>query len=366
VDLSAKSPAIRTHGEDPLNLETPPHSLRESFETSVERFFVRSHGTMPKVDSGGYTLTVSGLVDGPLSLTLKELKKRFPKKEMTAALHCAGNRRAELMEVRPIPGETPWGVGAIGNARWAGISLRDLLLDVGIADEAAHVAFTGLDEVSLQDGATSFGGSIPLEKALEEDVLLAYEMNGEPLPRAHGYPLRAVVANYIGARSVKWLSEIELRREPSENPFHARDYRLYPADVEPGEADPGDGEPLGDLYVNSAICRPAEGELVPGGPVKVAGYALTGGGREVESVEVSADGGETWQAADLTSSEHPGAWVFWETRVEPGPGRREVHLLARARDTSGRIQPSSPHQTWNPKGYVNNAYHRVGIRRASA
>ncbi|WP_053058134.1 molybdopterin-dependent oxidoreductase [Rubrobacter aplysinae] len=366
MELSGKSPTIRTHGEDPLNLETPPHSLRESFITPVERFFVRSHGTMPKVDPGGYTLTISGLVESSLDLTLKELKKRFPKKEMTAALHCAGNRRAELMQVRQIPGETAWGVGAIGNARWTGISLRDVLLEAGVDGDAAHVAFTGLDEVPLEDSVTRFGGSIPLEKALAGDVLLAYEMNGETLPRAHGYPLRVVAAGYIGARSVKWLSEIEVRGEPSENYFHARDYRLYPADADPGEADPAEGEPLGDLYVNCAICRPAEGELVSGDPVKVAGYATTGGGRGIERVEVSADGGETWSAADLTPGEDSGSWVFWEARVEPGPERREVHLLARARDTSGGVQPASPRQAWNPKGYVNNAYHRVNIRRTAA
>lgn len=366
MELSGKSPAIRTHGRDPLNVETPPHSLRESFVTPVERFFVRSHGTMPRVGTGGHKLTVSGLVDDPLSLTLKELKQKFPKREMTAALHCAGNRRADLMKVYPIPGETAWGVGAIGNARWSGVSLRELLFEAGIAGGAEHVAFTGLDEVSLEDDTTNFGCSIPLEKALGEDVLLAYEMNGEPLATAHGHPLRAVVAGYIGARSVKWLSEIQVRREPSDNPFHARDYKLYPAERKPGEADPEEGEPLGDLYVNSAICRPVHNELVPPGQIKVAGYAVTGGGREIESVEVSADGGESWKVAEITRDEDPRAWVLWETLIEPGSERREAHLLSRARDTSGDIQPASPHQTWNPKGYVNNAYHQVDIRRSGA
>jgi sulfite oxidase len=364
VELSEKSPAIRIHSEEPPNAETPPHSLRESFVTPVERFFVRSHGSPPKVEAGGYSLEVRGLVDHPLSLSLKDLKKNFPKREITAALHCAGNRRAQLMKVRQIPGETAWDIGAIGNARWAGVSLRELLLEAGVGEEARHVAFTGLDEVTLQDGTTPFGGSIPLEKALGEDVLLAYEMNGEPLATVHGYPLRAMVSGYIGARSVKWLSQIEVRQEPSDNHFQTHDYRLYPADEEPGEPDPAEGEPLGDLYVNSAICRPVGGELVPAGLIKVAGYAITGGGRQVETVEVSADGGETWQGADLTLSEDPGAWVFWETRVDPGSERREIHLLARARDTSGEIQPASPHQTWNPKGYANNAYHRVDIRRS--
>lgn len=366
MELFEKSPTTKTHGEEPLNVETPPHSLRESFVTPVERFFVRNHGSLPRVETGDYSLAVSGLVGKTLNLGLKELKKKFPKREMTATLHCAGNRRAELMQVRPIPGETAWGVGAIGNARWAGVSLRELLLEAGVEDDARHVAFTGLDAVPLQDGTTPFGGSIPLEKALGEDVLLAYEMNGEPLAAAHGHPLRVVVAGYIGARSVKWLSEIEVRREPSDNHFQTHEYKLYPAGAEPGESDPAEGEPLGDLSVNSAICRPAQEELVSSTPIRVAGYAITGGGREIERVEVSADGGESWKSAEITQSEDPRAWVFWETEVEPGPEKRKVHLLARARDTAGGIQPASPQQAWNPKGYVNNAYHRVDIRRTGA
>lgn len=366
MELFEKSPSTRIHGEEPLNVETPPHSLRESFVTPVERFFVRNHGSLPDVDAGGYSLTISGLVNAPLELTLKELKKNFPKREMTATLHCAGNRRAELMQVHPIPGETAWEVGGIGNARWAGVSLRELLTEAGVREEARHVAFTGLDEVPVQESSTPFGGSIPLEKALGEDVILAYAMNGEPLAAAHGYPLRAVVAGYIGARSVKWLSEIAVRRKPSDNHFQTHEYKMYPASAEPGESDPEEGEPLGDLPVNSAICRPAQNELVSSGPIRVAGYATTGGERGIERVEVSADGGESWKTADITQSEDPRAWVFWETEVKPGLEKRKVHLLVRARDTVGRIQPASPQQTWNPKGYVNNAYHRVGIRRTGA
>jgi len=365
VDISGKSPAIRTHSEEPLNVETPPDSLRESFVTPVERFFVRSHGPLPQVDARDYSLTVSGLVERPLRLTLRELKRRFSEVEVPATLHCAGNRRRELMQVKQIPGETAWDVGAIGTARWTGVPLRELLLEAGVEDEALHVAFTGLDEVPLESGKTHFGGSVPLDKALGGDVILAYEMNGEPLPAAHGYPLRAVVAGYVGARSVKWLSDVEVRQEPSDNHFQARDYKLYPADREPGEQHPEEGAALGDLYINSVICRPAGGKLVSRGPVEAAGYAITGSGREVESVEVSADGGETWTKASLTHGEDSRSWVFWEALVEPAAGN-PPRLLVRARDSSGEVQPRSPVQTWNPKGYVNNAYHRVDLRLSGA
>lgn len=366
MQLPGKSPTNIIHGEDPLNLESPPGSLADNFVTPSSLFFVRTHGSVPEVDAGRYSLTISGLAERPMILTLQEIKER-PRKELTATLHCAGNRRAELMEHRPIPGETPWGVGAIGNARWAGASLRDLLREAGAQNAARHVAFTGLDEVNPDGQTTRFGGSIPLHKALEPDVLLAYEMNGEPLSAEHGFPLRAVVPGYIGARSVKWLSSMELRSIPSVNHYQSNDYKLYPKDAEPGESHPSEGEALGDLCVNSAICRPAEGQTVASGRISVAGYAITGGGREIERVEVSADGGKTWTQATLKEGgEEPRAWRLWEAEPKPAEAQEWIRLAVRARDTSGEIQPDSVERTWNPKGYVNNAYHRVNVRRAEA
>lgn len=359
-----KSPATIVHGRDPLNVETPPPSLMESFVTPTSLFFVRSHGSLPEVDLQDYSLEVSGLVDRPLRLTLDELRDLLPKRELTASLHCAGNRRAELMRHHPIPDETPWGAGAVGNARWAGVSLRELLLEAGVAGGARHVAFTGLDVADTDFGPTLFGGSIPLEQALDPDVLLAHEMNGEPLSAAHGFPLRAVVPGYIGARSVKWLSGIELRSEPSDNYYQTHEYRLYPRDAEPGEPGPSRGAPLGELAVNSAICRPLEGELVDSGPLPVVGYAMTGAGRTVESVEVSVDGGETWTGASLRrDGDGSRAWRLWEAEPDPGPTRERVDILVRARDSSGQTQPATLGQTWNPKGYMNNARHRVSVRR---
>lgn len=365
--LNGKSPAIVVHGKAPLNLETPPGPLAESFVTPHSLFFVRSHGSLPEVDAGRYSLTTSGLAERPISLTLEEIKERFPRKEITATLHCAGNRRAELMEHRPIPGETPWSVGAIGNARWAGVSLRDLLHEAGAQNAASHVAFTGLDEVNPDGQTTRFGGSIPLRKALDPDTLLAYEMNGEPLSAEHGYPLRAMVPGYIGARSVKWLSAVELRSTPSENHYQIRDYKLYPRDADPGESHPSEGEALGDICVNSAICSPAEGQTVGADSIPAAGYAITGGGRDIERVEVSADGGNTWTEATLKEGgEEPSAWRLWEAEPHPVAAGDWVRLVVRARDSSGELQPVSVGRTWNPKGYVNNAYHTVNVRRAGA
>ena len=332
--------------EQPLNAETPLSRLCGSEVTANELFFVRSHGPVPTVDPGSYRLELRGDVDEPLSLSLRELRDRFPQATVTATVACAGNRRAELQRVAPVPGAVPWGAGAIGNAVWRGVRLRDVLLAAGLGPEAQHVAFTGLDRVEANGGAVSFGGSVPLEKALSPEVLLAYEMNGRPLPPEHGFPLRAVVPGYIGARSVKWLATVTIQAEPSSNHFQARDYRL-------------DGRPLAELPLNSAVCRPLAGARVLGPTVVAEGYAVTGGSRRVERVEVSSDGGETWVQAALRGDDRSRTWRLWRAELDVRPGRRE--LIVRAQDSSGARQPAGVTATWNAKGYMNNAWHRVAF-----
>ncbi|MGH2524914.1 MAG: molybdopterin-dependent oxidoreductase, partial [Anaerolineales bacterium] len=200
-----KHPDFLVRSASPYNGGPPLGLLREAFVTPNELFFVRNHGNVPRVDPAHYRLSIGGLVKRPRALSLDELRQNFPKRTLTATLQCAGNRREELIEVAPIPDELPWGEEAISNAAWAGAALRDVLGEgpAGIAPEARHVAFAGLDDVQRQGKTLGFGSSIPIEKALSLEVLLAYEMNGEPLPPAHGFPVRAIVPGYIGARSVK-------------------------------------------------------------------------------------------------------------------------------------------------------------------
>ena len=275
-------------------------------------------------------------------------------------LQCAGNRRDGLMQVAPIPGETPWGAGAIGNASWAGVPLREVLSMVGIQGQASYAAFVGLDEVEGQGGSFNYGGSVPLEKALSPEMILAYEMNGEPLPREHGFPLRVVAPGFIGARSVKWLSGVTLQDAPSDNPYQAREYKLFPPDVTAETVDYSEGLMLGELQVDAAICEPEEGEALDAGPVSVRGYAVAGGGRSVERVDVSPDGGETWVQADL--QEGTGefwAWSLWEARLDLGSG--EHRIVVRALDSSASTQPATAEEVWNFKGYANNSWHGVGV-----
>lgn len=356
-----KHPDVKALREWPFNAETPLKLLRRSFVTSREMFYVRSHGDIPEVDLAGYRLTVRGLVGEPLELSLEEVKARFPRREVTATLYCAGNRRRELMEVSEMPGKVPWGGGAAGNARWTGASLQDVLLAAGVSGEARHIAFTGLDTDEEGGTGTHFGGSIPVGKALAEDVILAYEMNGEPLAPEHGFPLRVVVGGYVGARSVKWLSEVTAQEDPSDNYYQAREYKLFPPDVTAETADYSRGEMLGEVPLNAVICAPTEGEKLPPGPIIVQGYAIAGGEHCVERVEVSADGGETWTGADLAEGgDCPSAWRFWEARLDPTPGPRR--LLVRAVDSASGTQPVSVREIWNFQGYVNNAWHCVNVR----
>jgi sulfite oxidase len=261
-----------------------------------------------------------------------------------ATLHCAGNRRSELADIAPIPRETPWREAAIGNARWAGVRLRDVLAAAGVRDGAAHVELVGADETTEFGGG--FGGSVPLGV----DVLLAFEMNGAPLEPVHGFPLRAVVPGYIGARSVKWLERVNVIAAPSANPFHARSYKLFAPGVRAEDADWDGTEPLGETPLNSAICKvTADG---------VMGWACAGGDRSVDRVEVGDGSG--WQAARLGGDGGPGAWRLWRAALDLPPGEHE--LVVRAWDSAGNTQPQSAAEIWNFKGYANNAWHRVRVR----
>ena len=353
-----KRPELVVHGDHPLNAETPQHLLREGSVTPTEAFYVRCHGEVPNVDPHSYRLGVSGLVGRPLRLSLEEILD-LPKTEFTATLYCAGNRRAELMEIKPIPGKVAWGVGAAGNARWGGVLLRDVLGLAGIGEGARHVAFTGLDRDVESSTGAPFGGSVPIERAVADGTLLAYEMNGRPLAPEHGSPLRAVVGGYVGARSVKWLSGVTLQAEPSGNYYQAVEYKLFPPHVTADNADHSEGEMLGEIPLNCVILAPENGETVAPGPVPVRGYALAGGDRGVVRVEVSADGGGSWTGASLLGDGGPGTWRFWEATLGLSPGSHSI--VARAFDSGGGSQPASVGEVWNFQGYANNAWHGVDV-----
>lgn len=355
-----KHPSLIVREEMPFNAGAPLALLRENFITAQELFFVRNHAAVPEIDEAAYRLNVAGMTRTPLQLTLADIKQNFPRKSVTATLQCAGNRRDELAQIAETPGELPWGAEAISNAVWTGAPLREILRAANFTNEAQHVHFKGLDEVERQGKQFGFGGSIPLDKALSAEVLLAYEMNDAPLAATHGFPLRVVVPGYIGARSVKWLSEIMLHDEPSDNYFQAHAYKLFPPQTNASNVDWSQGLMLGEQSLNAVICRPHEGEELRAGRILVQGYATAGGDRRIARVDVSIDGGKTWTIAALPEDHSSWAWCLWEAMLEMPPGESEI--IVRALDSAANMQPEHVSHVWNFKGYMNNAWHKIVVR----
>ncbi|GLS42591.1 molybdopterin-dependent oxidoreductase [Methylobacterium brachythecii] len=357
LGLFQRKERLIVHGEAPYNAEPPLDRLRAAFLTDQADFYVRSHGDIPDIDADDYRLTVGGIVATPLELSLADLKARFPHVTVTAVMQCAGNRRADMFAVGPVSGD-PWAPGAIGNAEWTGVRLADVLQAAGIgAGEERHVAFESHDRIAESD--TRFGISIPLAKALAPETLLAFVMNGEVLAPEHGFPMRVVVPGFAGIRSPKWLARITVQDQPSDNPMQADDYKLFPPDVTAETADPATGHTIEAMPLNSAICVPARGAALKIGSNQVRGYAVASD-RTVARVDVSPDGGRSWTQARIEHDKHaPFAWTFWEIDLDLGVGEHE--LAVRAWDSAGQTQPAAPDDTWNYKGYLSAAWHRVRV-----
>ncbi|MBN1528991.1 MAG: sulfite oxidase [Thermoleophilaceae bacterium] len=310
------------------------------------------HYDIPVVDPAGWRLAVTGRVDHELSLSLDDLRAR-PAVTTAVTLECAGNGRAQLS---PRPLSQPWLFEAVGTAEWTGTPLRGLLEDAGIGAGAVEVAFRGLDRGIEGDEEQLYERSLPLAEALGDHVLLAYEMNGAPLPPQHGFPLRLVVPGWYGMASVKWLERISVLDSPFGGYQQARGYRVRQTPDE-------DGEPVSRIVPRSLIIPPGvpdfatRARTLADGPCVVRGRAWSGLA-PVERVEVSADGGETWGDARLGPQASRWAWRSWEWDWEPpGPGTYE--LCSRATDDAGNTQPLEA--PWNLGGYANNEVHRVEV-----
>ncbi|SDK20846.1 sulfite oxidase [Actinopolyspora mzabensis] len=356
--LWGKREDMIVHAVEPLNVEPPRAALAASIVTDTGTFFVRNHGPVPEVEPREWRLRVQGEVEHSLELSLPELRSRFPVREMVATIQCAGNRRDGLMRVRDIPGELPWGAGAVSTATWTGVRLRDVLAAAAPTAHAEHVEFEARDVSRIASPPQRFGGSVPMVKAQGDEVLLAWEMNGEPLPAVHGAPLRVVVPGYIGARSVKWVDRITVSPRPSDNFFHTTAYRLLPAEADPGIPGHEMGFSLGPLAVNSDVLVPPEDEMLRAGPKTIRGYALAGEAHGITRVDVSTDEGRNWTQVTMEKQAAHWAWRHWHLTLDLPPGR--IPINARAWDTSATVQPETPIQLWNPKGYMNNAWaHRV-------
>ncbi|XP_026317876.1 probable sulfite oxidase, mitochondrial isoform X2 [Hyposmocoma kahamanoa] len=376
-ELWAKEPArdarllVRTRR--PFNAETPPQHQIAHFDTPNELFFVRQHMPVPELEASSHKLRISieqGGRSTSRDFSLEDLDK-FPQSQLSAALMCAGNRRSEMnKEVKPAKG-VGWSGGAVSNALWSGVYLRDVLLHCGVdVDdvEGKHVIFQGSD---VDATGANFSTSIPLAQALAADarVLLATRMNGRALPPDHGRPLRAVVPGAPAVRSVKWLEAVTVSERESPSHWHQKDYRSFNASVDWASADFAGAPPVYGMPVTSAVCEPQNGARAPvrGGRVLVRGYAYSGGGAKVVRVDVSPDGGRTWLAARPThaAGDSPGrhyAWTLWACEVPVQPGQDEMEVWVKATDSNMNTQPERFAHIWNIRGILGNAYHKVTFK----
>lgn len=353
-----KTAELLIREDSPFNAGPSSEQMSAGVITPTDRFFVRNHGDIPAIPAHEYRLSIGGMVAHPLELSLADLQG-FPEHRMISTLQCAGNRRRELAQIAPIPNELEWDQEAISTAEWQGVRLFDVMQAAGVLKGAAHVAFLGADRIEKHGEVIGLGGSIPLEKAFHPDTLLAHAMNGEPLLPTHGFPLRALIPGYIGARSVKWLTQIIVQREPSDNYYQAHAYRLYSASADPDNLDVESGAMLGALPVTSVITSCEPGAILQAGSCPVSGYAFAGE-REIIRVEVSSDNGRSWCVATLRDHAIPYTWRWWDANVMLTPG--ENTLVVRAWDSSANVQPERVETVWNFKGYMNNAWHRVHVQ----
>lgn len=368
ADDPIRHPALNVNSQRPFNAEPPPGLLTDKYITPNSIFFTRNHLPVPNLDAKTYRLCVVGPHGGKsLSLSLDDLR-RFPKHEITVTVQCAGNRRSEMTQFKEVKG-LDWQIGAISTARWAGARLCDVLAKAGhkLSGTEAHVCFEGLDSDST---GTTYGASIPLARAMnpEAEVLLAYEMNGEPLPRDHGFPVRVVVPGVVGARHVKWLGKVSVELEESHSHWQRRDYKGFCPSVDWDTVNFDSAPSIQELPIQSAITEPQNGETIESGEVTVKGYAWSGGGRAVVRVDVSLDGGLTWQTAKLDEEEQrprkAWAWRLWQLQVPVPPGKKELNIICKAVDDSYNVQPDTVPPIWNLRGVLSNAWHRVHVHVA--
>ncbi|MCB0656223.1 MAG: sulfite oxidase [Saprospiraceae bacterium] len=360
--LPGKDPALIVLNDRPVNAETPPHLLDPEV-TPAPLFFVRNNGVPPELDAinpDNWTLTIEGeAVSRPVTYTLPELKSKFEVVTHHLTLECAGNGRKEF---NPPASGNQWSVGAVGCGSWTGVRLADLLRASGLRNNAVYIGYYGMDKHLNGGDQVPISRGVPIRKALEPESLIAWDLNGEPLPWLNGYPLRLVFGGWPASCSGKWLSRVVVRDKIHDGPkMEAPSYRMPCKPVAPGEK-VADEEMciIESMPVKSLITYPRTGAtLRKSQSLEVRGHAWAGD-LDVREVYTSIDFGMTWQSCALTKPVNPLAWQHFVTKISfPQEGYYEV--WARAVDREGRSQPVIL-PGWNPKGYLNNACHRIAVK----
>lgn len=358
ASLPGKLPLIRRSLRPP-NFETPVHYLRDAF-TPNNAFFVRYHlAGIPQIGAAQWTLAIAGeAVERPFEVTYEQLTKDFDAVEIAALCMCSGNRRGYSQP--HVPG-VQWGHGAIGNARWRGVRLRDLLNKAGLRKEAVEIVFNGADEPVL-DKTPDFVKSLPVWKALDENTLVAFAMNGEKLPHWNGFPARLVVPGWTATYWTKHLTSVSALAQPFNGFWMNPAYRIpkgkFPLIDRFTSQENEASTPITEMVVNSLITYPDNDTRIRHGqPLSVSGVAWDGG-YGIAGVEVSEDEGLTWRASQLGADLGRFAWRQWSHRFTPVKrGRRAV--LARAINPAGATQVAD--LIFNPAGYHNNVIQRIDV-----
>jgi len=358
--LPGKHPDMVVLNQRPWNIETPVHLLNDAV-TPADKLFVRNNGLMPsELIEQNWTLTIDGeSVKTPVTFTLEELKRKFTHHRLQITIECGGNGRNEFDP--PTPGNQ-WGNGAVGSPVWTGIRLKDVLQQVDMKSDAVYIGYYGADKhLSGDTKKEPISRGVPIAKALENETLLAFAMNDEPIPTAHGFPLRLVVGGYPASVSGKWLTRISIRNKVHDGEkMGDGSYRMPCEPLAPGEKMTNENACIIEsMPVRSIITYPRSGAELKKNQLTINGHAWAGNNK-VQSMHFSIDFGATWQPCTLASPTNRFAWQSFEANVS-FPSKGYYEIWAKATDENGKEQPMVV-PGWNPKGYLNNACHRIAVR----
>ncbi|GFG26092.1 sulfite oxidase, mitochondrial [Aspergillus udagawae] len=368
--LREKHPDMLHLLQFPYNGEPPKRLVTSKVVTPNPLHFVRNHGGIPLIDKDKWSLCLDGLVKHPKTYTLDDIKdeSRFPRISKTVTMQCSGTRRIEQISLYGGQGDevpqAPWAEGAIGTARYVGISLKKLIKDCGgLVEPAKHLEFYGADTYIKDLEAMNYVVSVPWSKVKANEVILAWEMNGETLPKIHGYPLRVVVLGYIGARSVKWIYRIKAIENPTRAPVQSKEYLYFNQQIGKYNLKATDGIQIQEMPVSSAIMSPwTKQVIVHTGKIRCKGWAYSGGGRWPERVELSADGGFTWYAVPPEQLSNKGRWTWrtWEMELSCD-AEGWIEIVCRCWDNSLNTQPLNVRAAWNWGLHVTSSAHRIRV-----
>lgn len=361
--LKGKNTNMIVQGDRPWNVESPLDLLDDRI-TPVDKMFIRNNGLIPETtDAKTWTLTIDGeSVKAPKTYTLAELKKKFKPYTYQLTLECGGNGRSGYY---PPTSGNQWGQGAVHCGQWTGVRLKDILADVGLKSDAVYIGYHGKDiHLSRDPKKEAISRGVPIAKAMEDETLIAWQLNGQDIPEFHGFPLRLVIGGWPASVSGKWLSSISVRNKVHDGAkMEGHSYKIPRNPVAPGTEIPTTDEYyriIESMPVKSMITFPKTGAVIPSGEVlPLRGHAWAGD-HAVKKVEVSIDFGSTWQDCKLENPVNRLAWQHWNTQIKfPVKGYYEVWV--RATDEKGVSQPMVI-PAWNPGGYLNNACERIAVK----